>query len=91
MRITDESRSWVVYQMKIHGKPTGRSAVCEQREWEAMQRKQPGYHQLVRGGISSESEAEILARGTAGDTGKGQSRWQSASSPRRVTTASENA
>jgi hypothetical protein len=66
MSKTEKSRSWVVYRMTIHGKPGGMNAVCEQSEWEAMERAQPGYHTLVQAGISSEGEAERLARsGTA--------------------------
>ena len=62
MRKTEQSVSWVVYRMTIHGKPSGRSAVCEQSEWEAMERASPGYHMLVRAGITNEGEAERLAR-----------------------------
>jgi hypothetical protein len=54
---------WVVYVMTIHGKPGGLNAVCEQREWEEMELARPGYHKLVRAGITSEGEAERLARG----------------------------
>src|SRR5579885_2932588 len=54
--------SWVVYRMTIHGKPTGMNAVCEQSEWEAMERAQPGYHTLILAGITNEGEAERLAR-----------------------------
>src|SRR6478672_6670086 len=58
--------SWVVYQMTIHGKATGMNAVCEQREWDAMERAQPGRHTLVQAGITNEGEAERLARGAPG-------------------------
>jgi hypothetical protein len=58
--------SWVVYQMTIHRKPSV-NAVCEQTEWDAMELERPGYHTLVRSGITNEPEAERLARGTAGD------------------------
>ena len=54
--------SWVVYRMTLHGKPAGVSAVCEQAEWEAMELSRPGYHQLIRSGITNEGEAERLAR-----------------------------
>lgn len=67
MMKTAETESWVVYLITVHGKPSGMNAVCEQSEWDAMQRSQPGYHTLVRSGIASESEAEKLARGTSGD------------------------
>jgi hypothetical protein len=56
--------SWVVYRMTLHGKATGMNAVCEQSEWEAMERDRPGYHTLVRAGIASESEADRIARTT---------------------------
>jgi hypothetical protein len=61
------SVSWVVYRMTLHKGPTGLNAVCEQGEWDEMERARPGYHTLVRAGIPSEAEAEKLARGTAGD------------------------
>jgi len=53
---------WVVYVMTVHGKREGVNAVCEQAEWDAMELSQPGYHKLVREGITSEAEAEKLAR-----------------------------
>ena len=62
--------SWVVYQMTVHGKETGINAVCEQSEWDAMERAQPGHHKLILAGITNEGEAERLARGTAGDPAK---------------------
>ena len=68
MSTTEKPVSWVVYRMTIHGKPSGMNAVCEQGEWDAMERARPGYHKLVRSGITSEGEAERLARGTAGDS-----------------------
>ena len=54
--------SWVVYRMSVHGKPLGGNAVCEQREWDAMELAQPGLHTLVQAGIATEGEAESLAR-----------------------------
>ena len=62
MRNTETSELWVVYRMTIHGKPTGMSAVCEQQEWDTMERVQPGRHTLVLAGITNEGEAERLAR-----------------------------
>lgn len=59
--------TWVVYKMTVHGKPA-MNAVCEQSEWEAMEQATPGYHTLVQAGIQSEGEAEMLARGTSGDS-----------------------
>lgn len=58
---------WVVYQLPATGKPAGLRAVCEQREWDAMERARPGSCTLIREGITSEGEAERLARGTSGD------------------------
>jgi hypothetical protein len=56
--------SWVVYRMmmRVKGRTTGMGAVCEQGEWEAMERAKPGHHTLIRSGITTESEAERLAR-----------------------------
>jgi hypothetical protein len=62
MRKSEQPKLWVVYRMTIHGKPSGMSAVCEQGEWEAMERAKPGYHTLVLAGIANEGEAERLAR-----------------------------
>ena len=72
MREIEKVVSWVVYRMTIHGKPTGMNAVCEQREWEAMELAAPGYHTLIRAGITNEGEAERLARSSPldGDTSK---------------------
>ena len=53
--------------MTIHKHPEGMRAICKQAEWEAMEKSRPGYHTLVRDGIPSEREAELLARGTSGD------------------------
>ena len=62
MRKTEQCMQWVVYRMTMHGKPSGRNAVCEQAEWEAMEQAKPGYHTLVLAGITNEGEAERLAR-----------------------------
>jgi hypothetical protein len=64
MRNIEKCVSWVVYRMTIYGKPSETNSVCEQHEWEAMERAQPGLHTLVQACIPSESEAERLARGT---------------------------
>jgi len=58
---------WVVYRTPIRGQPSGVNAVCEQSEWEAMEKDRPGYHTLIQAGIPSEGEAERLARGKSGD------------------------
>jgi hypothetical protein len=60
--MTEQRGSWVVFLMTIHGKASGMNAVCEQNEWEAMERERPGYHTLVQAGIANEGEAERLAR-----------------------------
>jgi hypothetical protein len=60
-------QSWVVYLMTIHNQAERLMAVCEQSEWEAMELERPGYHTLVHAGIASETEAELIARGTSGD------------------------
>jgi hypothetical protein len=62
MRKTEQPVSWVVYRMTVRGKTSGMGTVCEQEEWEAMERIKPGYHTLVRAGITNEGEAERLAR-----------------------------
>ena len=67
MRKSEEAVAWVVYKMIVDKKPEGMNAVCEQGEWDAMELAQPGLHTLVQGGITSEGEAERLARGSAGD------------------------
>jgi hypothetical protein len=57
---------WVVYLLAAPGRQGGGSAVCEQREWDAMERDRPGHFTLVRAGIASEPEAEALAREASG-------------------------
>jgi hypothetical protein len=59
--------SWVAYQSAVKGQPTGPNAVCEQHEWEAIERANPGHNRLIESGIPSEGEAERIARGTSGD------------------------
>jgi hypothetical protein len=67
MDSSENATSWVVYLMTVHNKQTQMNAVCEQSEWDAMELARPGYHTLVQAGITSEGEAERLARGTLGD------------------------
>lgn len=57
--------TWVVYLMTIHKRVVRMKAVCEQTEWDAMEMSRPGYHQLIRAGIATEVEAEMLARHSA--------------------------
>jgi hypothetical protein len=63
----DGAMSWVVYRMTVKNNADGMNAVCEQGEWDAMELARPGYHTLVKSGITNECEAEKLARGTSGD------------------------
>jgi hypothetical protein len=74
MRTQRRPVSWVVYRMALHGVPGGRTAVCEQSEWEALEAAKPGTHTLIRGGIASEPEAERAARVAGYDAGKSK-RW----------------
>jgi hypothetical protein len=60
--------SWVVYKMTVKGKPAGPNAVCEQAEWDEMEQYSPGRHTLIRSGLTSEPEAERLARESPGGT-----------------------
>ncbi len=61
----EKTATWVVYLMTIR-KQDGMKAVCEQSEWEAMERSRPGFHQLIQAGFTSEAEAELIARGQSG-------------------------
>jgi len=68
MRKYERDESWVIYQMIDRGGTvSGSNAVCEQAEWEEMERKKPGAQSLVQCGIATEGVAERLARGTSGD------------------------
>src|SRR3954468_7467243 len=61
--------NWVVYQ-SVQGKQMGAKSICDQREWEALERANPGANLLIASGLTSESQAEKLARGTSGDVKK---------------------
>lgn len=69
MRMSSRNPLWAVYlkTIKISQKTVAMNAVCEQSEWDAMNKAEPGVHTLVRGRIETEEEAEKLARGTSGD------------------------
>jgi hypothetical protein len=58
----EQTVTWVAYLMTIRGRADKMRAVCKQSEWNAMELDRPGYHQLIRGDIASEAEAEMLAR-----------------------------
>jgi len=53
---------WVVYLKTVHDSKPKVNAVCEQSEWDAMELDRPGHHTLVKAGIASESEADMIAR-----------------------------
>lgn len=67
MRTTEVCCAWAVYRMTIPNGAVAGNVVCEQREWDALEAKRPGYHVLLHAGLKTEQEAEKLARGTAGD------------------------
>ena len=48
--------------MPLRGNDGGAAALCSQREWDEMDRVQPGRFTLIRAGITNEGEAERLAR-----------------------------
>ena len=64
--MSEKTETWVVYLM-TGKKLTGMKAVCEKAEWDAIEKAKPGFHLLIQEGITSESEAELLARGVSGD------------------------
>lgn len=68
MRSIEVCTAWVVYRMMLKGKAVGGNVMCSQREWDAIEAAQPGYHTLLHTGLKTEQEAEKLARGSAGDT-----------------------
>jgi hypothetical protein len=61
------AEAWVVYSMPVKGSPDGMRAVCEQAEWEAMDRARPQHFTLIQAGIANEGVAERLARGSTGE------------------------
>jgi hypothetical protein len=80
MSTQDQVITWVVYLSTMHKKTEGMRAVCEQSEWDAMERAFPGQQTLIQDGITNEGEAERLARGTAGDPkARTPKKWQRAS------------
>lgn len=78
------AEAWVVYRMPVKGHPNGLRAVCEQREWEALERGRPGYYTLIEADLTNEGEAERLARGTSGAARPRNSRRQLHSWPGEV-------
>lgn len=59
--------SWVIYRAVIKGEVAGPNGVCEQADWEAMERAKPGGTVVIQAGIADEAVAERRARGTSGD------------------------
>lgn len=86
MRIKEVCHAWVVYRMTLHGNTVGGNVVCEQREWELLERARPGYHTLLHSGLKTEQEAEKLARGTAGETPPRKPKVKKADTPTILTT-----
>lgn len=68
MRTANEASSWAVYHIAAKGKDSARNALCDQGDWEAIERVGAGSCTLIRANITNEGEAERLARGTSGDT-----------------------
>jgi hypothetical protein len=64
--MSEKVETWVVYLMTVK-KTNGMKAVCAKTEWDEMEKLSPGLHHLIKGGFTSESEAELLARGVSGD------------------------
>lgn len=77
MRKSEESVAWVVYRMSLQKNPHGGVAICGQEEWDQMQLAQPCSHILIQGGITSEVEAEKLARIQPGVTPEPKTRLKS--------------
>jgi hypothetical protein len=59
--------SWVIYQAVVNGEVIGPNSVCEQGEWEAMERAAPGGTFVIQSGIADEGVAERLAQESSGD------------------------
>ncbi len=68
MRKSEDCTAWVVYRRNIFKQAVGGVAVCEQSEWDEMELARPGHHTMIQGGITSEVEAEKLARSQPGVT-----------------------
>jgi hypothetical protein len=64
--MSETPETWVVYLM-TGKRANGMKAVCEESEWDAMERAKPGEQLLIKKDIVNESEAELLARGVSGN------------------------
>jgi hypothetical protein len=66
-RSSQQVQTWVIYQSVAKGVASGTHGVCDQADWDRMERSSPGRQILIQTGIGSEAAAERLARGTRGD------------------------
>jgi hypothetical protein len=57
------AKTWVVYGQAVQGQEGRVSAVCEQGEWDELERVRPGRQTLIQSGFASEADAERAARG----------------------------
>ena len=62
MRQTKTADLWVVYQMTVHKKHVPVNAVCEQGEWDEMERLRPGQPLSVRPAGGAAAAASAPAR-----------------------------
>lgn len=63
-----QSESWVIYRAVVDGKVTESNGVCDQAEWEAMERATPGGTFVIQSGIADEMVAERLARSASDES-----------------------
>jgi hypothetical protein len=63
-----QPESWVIYKVVVNGEVNGPNGVCEQAEWEAMERAAPGGTFVIQSGIAEEGVAERLAQGMCGES-----------------------
>ncbi len=76
--------TWVVYERLIKGLPSGSNSVCDQDEWDEMERQRPGENTLIKSAISNEGEAERFARERSDIAGAGKTPVKP---PRRIVVA----
>lgn len=77
MRERAKIEKWVVYETLV-GPNAGRRSVCTAGEWTTIQLNAPDQNQLVMEGITDETDAEKLARGTSGDLKPRQKKFRPA-------------
>jgi hypothetical protein len=66
MRESPKIQTWVVYET-LKGPMAGLRSVCTASDWKLVESRDPTMNQIIKDGISTENEAEKLARGTSGD------------------------